>query len=79
MTFEVEEAGCASCAERVRSALEGVVAVETVEIDEAHDTATVAVRGGADPDVVADALARASAGSGHAYRIRDGSWRAAGG
>ena len=73
--FLVEEAGCQSCAARVRDALAGIARVEAVEIDEEADTALVRV--------VADeisqcqievALEMASSRSGHEYRVRQGSW-----
>ena len=70
--FVVEEAGCESCAERVRSALEGLVAVESISIDESQDTATVVARADTPPslDAIDAALAGASAGAGHTYRLR---------
>jgi copper chaperone CopZ len=75
--FVVENAGCSSCAERVRLALEPVAAVHEIEVDEAADVATV--RAGAATDVSQDAVDRvlreASDGAGHAYRVRPGSWR----
>lgn len=76
-TFEVEQAGCASCAARVRSALEPHATVETIEIDESADQATVrlAEANVTEADVNA-ALSAASHGSGHTYRVRPGSWRA---
>ena len=76
--FEVEQAGCESCASRVRDALEPLVAVAGIEIDEAADAATVTLEHGAETseDVVNRALLEASHGSGHAYRVKPGSWRA---
>ena len=77
--FVVEEAGCESCARRVRAALESIAAVESVEsvdVDEQADAATVRLRGDVDEERASDALATASAGSGHTYRVRAGSWRA---
>lgn len=70
----VEEAGCESCAKRVREALEPLAQVERVEIDEAADVAAVTLVGSPPQDAVAVALADASAGAGHTYRIRPGSW-----
>lgn len=70
----VEQAGCESCAERVRRALEPLAVVERVEIDEAADAAAVTLAGEPSEDAVAAALAEASAGAGHAYRVRPGSW-----
>jgi copper chaperone CopZ len=77
VVFEVEEAGCSSCAARVRDALAPLASVEAVEIDEAADMATVRVSpdGGLDESAVNGALAEASRGAGHAYRVKPGSWR----
>ena len=77
LVFEVEEAGCDSCAALVRGALEPLATVESVEVDEAADRATVRLDAApelAEADVAA-ALAGASAGAGHAYRVRPGSRR----
>lgn len=75
--FEVEQAGCASCAVRVRGALEGVGAVAELTIDEEEDVATVrlAAEAATSEDDVNRVLAEASQGSGHAYRVKPGSWR----
>ena len=75
--FVVSEAGCESCAALVRDALEPFGTVETVEIDEAADEATVRLVGEASEEAVNGALAEASAGVGHTYRVRPGSWRGA--
>lgn len=77
VTFVVEQAGCESCAARVRKALEPLAAVRSVEIDEQADEAAVAADGGLTEAAANDALASASHGSGHLYRVRPGSWRAA--
>ena len=74
VTFVVEEAGCASCAARVRAALEPVATVGSVEVDEAANEAVVRLSGAPSEAAVAEALAAASEGSGHAYRVRPGSW-----
>lgn len=76
-TFEVEQAGCESCAALVRDALEEVVPVAGVSIDETADLATVRLGHGAPPSVeeVDRLLAEASEGTGHAYRVKPGSWR----
>jgi copper chaperone CopZ len=76
IAFDVEQAGCESCADRVRAALAGLGVVETVEIDEGADTAGVVLKQTIEPDqaVVDAALAEASAGAGHLYRVRPGSW-----
>jgi copper chaperone CopZ len=80
VTFEVEQAGCSSCAARVRSALEPLAAVRSVEIDEAADAATVecAATDALSEDSANAVLAAASDGAGHAYRVKPGSWRTAG-
>jgi copper chaperone CopZ len=72
LRFVVEQAGCESCAERVRSALSQLVTIDSISIDEASDTATVVARADASPslDALDAALADASAGSGHTYRLR---------
>jgi copper chaperone CopZ len=74
--FVVENAGCASCAARVRGALEPVALVHDIEVDEPADIATVRmeVRPEVDQDAVDQVLRQASEGAGHAYRVRPGSW-----
>jgi copper chaperone CopZ len=76
VSFVVTEAGCESCARLVRAALEPLGSVEAVAVDEAADEARVLLAGAASEDDVNAALERASAGAGHAYRVRPGSWRA---
>ena len=65
--FVVENAGCASCGERVRAALAAFGVVREIEIDEADDSARV--RADFSPtgsrDAVDGALVEASAGSAH--------------
>lgn len=80
LEFEVEEAGCSSCAALVTEALEPLATVESIEIDEEADRAhvTLAADDGLAEDAVAAALAGASEGVGHAYRVRPGSWRSSG-
>jgi copper chaperone CopZ len=73
--FVVDEAGCESCAALVREALERLGTVESVEIDEAADVSRVVLTGAVSEEQVGAALAGASAGGGHAYRVRAGSWR----
>ena len=75
--FEVEQAGCESCAARVRGALDPIVAVAWIEIDEDSDTAAVRLAPGTDAteEDVNRALLEVSHGSGHAYRVKPGSWR----
>lgn len=77
--FEVEEAGCPSCATRVRRALEALGEVSDVTIDEEADEATVRLAAASplDEDDVNRALREASVGSGHGYRVKPGSWQPA--
>ena len=75
IVFEVEQAGCESCAARVHSALEPLGDVDEIIIDEEADSAAVRLVGRAGEDTVNEALAAASEGSGHVYRVRPGSWR----
>jgi hypothetical protein len=74
--FVVEQAGCPTCAARIRGALEAIATVDAIEIDEAADIASVSVAGssGVFEDAVVLALQKASAGSGHEYRVQPGSW-----
>ena len=76
ITFVVEEAGCDSCAALVRDALEPLGEVRSLEIDEAADLATVTLAPARplDEAEVGVAFAEASEGTGHAYRVRPGSW-----
>lgn len=77
VTFVVQEAGCERCAALVRTALEPLLSVRDIAIDEAGDSATV--RGELDGPVseadVDAALAEVSTGSAHRYRLAPGSWR----
>lgn len=75
VAFEVEQAGCESCGKLIAAALGGVGSVESVEIDEAADTASVVLTDAPPRPAVDAALAEASRGAGHAYAVRDGSWR----
>jgi hypothetical protein len=77
LVFEVEQAGCASCAELVREALAPLGTVGEIEIDEDADSATVRLASGASVDDVNRALLEVSHGSGHAYRVKPGSWQPA--
>lgn len=77
VTFVVEQAGCEACASRVRGALEQLGKVESVEIDEEADAATVRASGVLSEDAANEALRPASRVSGHAYRVRPGSWQVA--
>lgn len=77
VTFVVEQAGCESCAARVRNALTPLADVRTIEIDEQADAATVNAAGGLTEEQANEVLAGASVGSGHLYRVRPGSWRSA--
>lgn len=76
VVFEVEQAGCDSCAARVRAAVEPLGVVDEIAIDADADAATVRARGDLDESAVNAALAAASHGSGHTYRVRAGSWQA---
>jgi copper chaperone CopZ len=75
--FVVDQAGCSSCADRVRTALEAVATVHAIEIDEEADAASVRLRS---PDPISEEavgrLLSEAAGSGHEYRVQPGSWRA---
>lgn len=77
VTFVVQEAGCEHCAALVRTALEPLLRVRDIVIDEAGDSATV--RGEIDAPVsqaeIDAALAEVSTGSAHRYRLAPGSWR----
>ncbi len=75
VVFEVEQAGCESCGKLIGTALSHVGRVESVQIDEALDRATVVLAGLASRAAVDAALKEASTGAGHAYRVRADSWR----
>ncbi len=77
MTFEVEQAGCASCAARVRDALAPLLEISGLEIDESLDAAVVTAQAVEEPPVgmIDELLAAASEGAGHKYRVRPGSLR----
>ncbi|HUH15800.1 MAG TPA: heavy-metal-associated domain-containing protein [Gaiellaceae bacterium] len=72
ISFVVEEAGCDSCAALVRAALEPLGEVRSLEIDEAADRATVRLvpTRPLEEAEIAAALAAASEGTGHAYRVQ---------
>lgn len=76
VVFEVEQAGCPSCAARVRGALAPLGAVGEIDIDEEADEATVrlTVEQPVDEDDVNRVLLEVSHGSGHGYRVKPGSW-----
>ena len=80
VSFDVEQAGCESCAARVRGALAPLVSISALEIDESRDAAIVVGRAAEEPAVeTIDALlAGASKGAGHAYRVSPGSLRVVG-
>ena len=77
IVFEVEQAGCGSCAALIRDVLEEVAPVDEVTIDEEEDRATVRMQPDAalSEDDAKRLLADASEGTGHAYRVVPGSWR----
>jgi copper chaperone CopZ len=77
ITLEIEQAGCSSCASRIDTALSRIATVEEIVVDEVADTAKVRLGGSPGEAAVAAALADASAGSGHSYRIKSGSWQTA--
>jgi copper chaperone CopZ len=75
ISFVVEEAGCESCAELVRKALDPLGTVESIEVDGAADASRIRLSGAPSEEQVGAALAEASTGVGHAYRVQPGSWR----
>jgi hypothetical protein len=79
VSFEVEQAGCASCAARVQGALAPLLEISALEIDESRDAAVVTARAAEEPPVetIDELLAAASEGAGHVYRVRPGSWHLA--
>ena len=79
VSFEVEQAGCDSCAARVRGALAPLLEISALELDETRDAALVTARAAVEPRVetIDELLAAASEGAGHAYRVRPESWRLA--
>ena len=79
VSFEVEQAGCASCAARVRDALAPLLEISGLEIDESLDAAVVTAQAVEEPSVesIDELLAAASEGAGHTYRVRPGSLRIA--
>ena len=76
IAFEVEQAGCDTCETRVRAALEPLGLVAEIRIDEEADLANVTFipAEGVQRASVEAALAGASVGAGHQYRVREGSW-----
>jgi copper chaperone CopZ len=73
--FLVAEAGCESCATRVRAAVETLVSVTSISIDEGGDTARVTGRTASDvtSEALDEVLAVASEGAGHRYHVVPGS------
>lgn len=80
VSFVVEEASCSSCAQRVRQALSPFATVESIDLDPDADAAVVRAVpiGELNEAAVNEALAHASEGAGHAYRVKPGTWRATG-
>ena len=72
--FTVEQAGCESCGKLIAEALSQVGSVESIEIDEAADTAAVVLSGSPVREAVDASLVEASAGAGHVYSVQAGSW-----
>ena len=74
----VENAGCSSCGAVIRDALASFGEIEALTIDEAADTATIRLSGSSTTAITAvdldRALAAAGDRSGHAYRVRRGSF-----
>lgn len=79
LVFDVQQAGCESCAARIQGAVAQLAPVAEVVIDAGADVATVTLEAGAvaTEDDLNRALAEASDGSGHVYRVRPGSLGAA--
>jgi hypothetical protein len=77
VSFEVEQAGCASCAGRVRDALAPLLEISGLEIDESLDAALITAQAVEEPTVgmIDQLLTAASEGAGHKYRVRPGSLR----
>ena len=75
VVFEVEQAGCESCAALVRDALEEVATILDVTVDEEADRATVRLEAGSLSSGEVDRLLGEVSPEGHAYRVRPGSWR----
>jgi copper chaperone CopZ len=75
--FVVEQAGCSSCADRIRTALEAIATVHAIEVDEEADSASVRLRSTApiSEAAVGRLLSEAAGESGHEYRVRPESWR----
>ena len=75
VSFIVEQAGCQSCASKVRQALAPLGQVEEVVIDESADLGVVRLE---PSDEVSEervnALLAEASGSGHAYKVRAGSF-----
>jgi len=78
VSFEVEQAGCESCGKLLGAALSPVGTVESIDINEGSDTATVVLSGPSSRGDVNAALEAASGEAGHAYSVRAGSWRSVG-
>jgi copper chaperone CopZ len=78
VSFDVEQAGCESCGRVISAALSRVATVESIEIDEHADVATVALSGSVSQNAVESALKEASSRAGHQYRVRSGSWHSRG-
>lgn len=76
--FVVEDAGCDSCAARVRGAIEPIATVAGTEVDHDAELTTIQLAPGAtvSEQDVEQALAAASEGTPHTYRVRPGSWAA---
>ncbi len=74
--FDIEQAGCESCAALVRDALGDLGTVLEIAVDESADLATVRLVASSRPSAEeVDRVLREASPDGHAYRIRPGSWR----
>ena len=78
LAFDVEQAGCPSCAARIRAVLDPLARLDEITIDEEADLAKIRCSPLSDEvseEEINRALADASQGAGHAYRVRPRSWR----
>lgn len=75
VSFIVEQAGCQSCASKVRQALGPLGRVEEVVIDESADVGVVRLEPSEEvSEERVNALLAKASGSGHAYKVRAGSF-----
>lgn len=75
VSFIVEQAGCPSCASKVRQALAPLGEVEDVVVDESADVGIVRLETSEEvSEERVNALLAEASGSGHAYKVRSGSF-----